>query len=207
MALQLYTHVLGWLGGKPDAAESFAARLVDVDPLNAMSLLMSAMVPVFAGRFPEGVERAGRMFALDPVTPVWRANYVMALSYARRFDEAEALTEGVAAQPDSDIGTWWMGLCRAAWRVDRAEVLRLADGPYRQVAAWDPEVPWALASAHAAVGAKEEALFWLARAIERGMINYPFLSEHDWQLTSIRGETRFGQLMERARREWERLEV
>src|SRR2546426_295342 len=207
LALQLYTHVLGWLGGKPDAAAPLAARLVDVDPLNAMSLLVNAMVPLFAGRFSEAVEPARRMFALDPVTPVWRANYVMALSYARRFDEAEALTEAVAAQPDSDIGTWWMGLCRAAWRVDRAEVLRLADGPYQQVAAWDAEVPWLLASAHAAVGAKDEALLWLDRAIERGMINYPFLSEHDWYLNNIRGETRFGQAMEQARREWERFEV
>jgi hypothetical protein len=85
--------------------------------------------------------------------------------------------------------------------------LRLADGPYQQVAAWDAEVPWALASAHAAVGAKDEALHWLDRAIDRGMINYPFLSEHDWHLNSIRGEPRFGQAMERARREWERLEV
>jgi serine/threonine protein kinase len=207
VALQLYTHVLGWLGGKPHAAEPVAARLVDVDPLNPMSLLMNAMVPLFAGRFSEAVESARRMFELDPVTPVWRANYVMALSYARRFDEAEELTEAVAAQPDSDIGTWWMGLLRAAWRADRAEVLRLADGPFQQVAAWDAEVPWALASAHAAVGAKDEALLWLDRAIERGMINYPFLSEHDWYLDSIRGEARFGQAMERAKREWDRLEV
>jgi predicted Zn-dependent protease len=205
-ALQLYTHVLGWLVGKP-AAAPLAARLVDVDPLNAMSLLVSAMVPLFAGRFSEALEPARRMFALDPVTPVWRANYVMALGYAQRFEEAEALTEGVVAQPDSDVGTWWMGMCRAAWRGDRAEVLRLADGPYRQVAAWDAEIPWALASAHAAVGAKDEALHWLDRAIERGMINYPFLSEHDRYLDSIRGEARFGQAMERAKREWERLEV
>jgi serine/threonine protein kinase/Flp pilus assembly protein TadD len=207
LALQLYTHALGWLGGKPDAAAPVAARLVDVDPLNAMSLLVSAMVPLFAGRFSEAVERASRMFALDPVTPVWRANYVMALSYARRFDEAEALTEAVAAQPDSDIATWQMGLLRAAWRTDRKEVLRLADGPYQQVAAWDAEVPWLLASAYAAVGAKDEALLWLDRAIERGMINYPFLSEHDWYLDSIRGEARFTQAMERARREWERFEA
>ncbi len=172
-----------------------------------MSLLVSAMVPLFAGRFSEAVEPARRMFALDPVTPVWRANYVMALSYARRIDEAEALTEAVAAQPDSDIGTWSMGLCRAAWRADRGEVLRLADGPYQQVAAWDAEVPGLLASAHAAVGAKDEALLWLDRAIERGMINYPFLSEHDRYLNSIRGEARFTQAMERAKREWERLEV
>ena len=207
LALQLYTHVLGWLVGKPDAAAPLAERLVDVDPLNAMSLLVSAMVPLFAGRFSEAVEPARRMFALDPVTPVWRANYVMALSYNQLLDEAEELTEGVAAQPDSDVGTWWMGMCRAAWRADRAEVLRLADGPYREAAAWDQEIPWILASAHAAVGAKDEALFWLDAAISRGMINYPFLSEHDRYLDSVRSDPRFRQLMERARREWERFEV
>ena len=197
----------GWLGGRPDFAALFAAQVVEIDPLNPMSLLVSAMVPLFAGRFSEAVEPARRMFALDPVTPVWRSNYVMALSYARRIDEAEALTEGVVAQPDSDIGTWWMGLCRAAWRADRAEVLRLANGPYLQVAAWDAEVPWALASAHAAVGAKDEALLWLDRAINRGMINYPFLSEHDLYLHNIRGDARFRQAMGRAKREWERFEV
>jgi serine/threonine protein kinase/tetratricopeptide (TPR) repeat protein len=207
LALQLYVHALGWLGGKPDAAAPFVARLLDIDPLNAMSLLVSAMVPLFAGRFSEAVERAREMFALDPVTPVWRANYVMALGYAKRFDEAEALTAAVAAEPDSDVATWQMGMFRAAWRKDREEVLRLADGPYQQVAAWDAEIPWFLAIAHAAVDAKEEALLWLDRAIEQGMINYPFLSEHDWFLDSLRGEGRFAQAMERARREWERFEV
>jgi non-specific serine/threonine protein kinase len=206
VALQLYSHALGWLGGKPEAAEPLAARLVDVDPLNPMSLLVNAMVPLFAGRFQEAVGLARRMFDLDPVTPVWRANYVMALSYARQFDEAEALTQAVDAQPDSDVGTWWMGLFRAAWREDRAEVLRLADGPYQQAAEWDAEIPWLLASAHAAVGATEEGLHWLDRAIDQGMINYPFLSEHDRYLDSIRGDERFGRAMERARREWELLD-
>ncbi len=205
-ALQLSAHIHGWLGGKPDAAEPLVARLLDIDPLDPMSRLMSVAVPLFAGRFSEALEPGRRMLELDPVTPVWRSNYVMALSYAQRLDEAEALTEGVVAQPDSDIGTWWMGLCRAAWREDRAEVLRLADGPYRQAAAWDAEIPWALASAHAAVGATDEALYWLDRAIDQGMINYPFLSEHDHYLDSIRGDERFGRLMERARREWERLD-
>jgi hypothetical protein len=147
------------------------------------------------------------MFELDPVTPVWRANYVMALGYARQFDEAEALTEAVEARPDSDVGTWQMGLFRAAWREDRAEVLRLSDGPYQQVAAWDAEVPWFLALAHAAVGIKDAALDWLDRAIDHGMINYPFLAEHDWFLDNIRGESRFNQAMERTKREWDRFQV
>jgi hypothetical protein len=96
---------------------------------------------------------------------------------------------------------------RATWRADRAEVLRLADGPHRQTAAWDVEVPWLLAVAHATVGVHDEALFWLERAIERGMINYPFLSKHDRYLDNIRGDARFGQLMDRVQREWERFEV
>jgi len=206
-ALQLSAHILGWLGGKPDAAAPLVARLLDIDPLDPMSRLMSVTVPLFAGRFSEALEPGRRMFALDPVTPVWRANYVMALSYNRRLGEAEEFTEGVVAEPDSDVGTWWMGLSRAAWREDRAEVLRLADGPYQQAAAWDAEIPWLLASTHAAVGATEEALLWLDRAIDQGMINYPFLSEHDHYLDSIRGDERFGRAMKRARREWERFDV
>jgi serine/threonine protein kinase len=206
-ALQLYTHVLGWLTGKPDAAAPVAARLLDVDPLGAISLLMAAMMRLFTGRFGDALEPARRMFELDPVTPVCRANYAMALAYDRRIEEAEALCEGVSAQPDSDVGTWQMGLWRAAWRGDRAEVLRLAEGPYQQAAAWDAEIPWLLASAHAAVGATEEALHWLDRAIDGGMINYPFLSEHDRNLDGLRGDPRFGRLMERARREWERFDV
>jgi non-specific serine/threonine protein kinase len=206
-ALWLYAHVLGWLGGRPDAAAPLAARLLDVDPLSAQSHAASVSVPLFAGRFSEALAAAGRMFTLDRVTPVWRGFYVLALSYNRRLDEAEAVTEGVAAQPDSDVGTWWMGMCRAAWRADRAEVLRLADGPYQQAAAWDQEIPWLLAGAHAAVGETEKALLWLERTIDRGMINYPFLSEHDLYLENIRGTAGFGQAMERARREWERFEV
>jgi hypothetical protein len=59
----------------------------------------------------------------------------------------------------------------------------------------------------AAVGAKDEALHWLDCAIEQGMINYPFLSQHDWHLNSIRRDPRFHQAMDHARREWERFEV
>jgi TolB-like protein/Flp pilus assembly protein TadD len=207
LALQLSVHVLGWLSGKADAIGPLAARLADVDPLGAFSHLTIAMAALFTGRFAEAVERARRMFTLDPVTPVIRANFAMALAYDGRIDEAEALTAGIAAEPDADVATWHMGLCRAAWRRDRAEVLRLAAGPYRQAAAWDAEIPWILGTAHAAVGAEDEALYWLEWAIDRGMINYPFLSRHDPYLDALRGDPRFVRVLDHARREWDRLDV
>lgn len=206
-ALQMYVHILGWLVGKPVAWPPLVARLKAVDPLGPISHLVSAMALFFAGRFDEAVVAAQEMFALDPVTPVFRGNLVMALGYMGRLDEAEALTAGVNADPDADVGTWWMGLFRAAWRKDRAEVVRLTNGPHRQTAMWDAEIPWALAAAHAAVDLREDALFWLERAIDGGMINYPFLAGHDRYLDSLRGDPRFERAMARARMAWEQFET
>jgi hypothetical protein len=64
-----------------------------------------------------------------------------------------------------------------------------------------------LAGAHAAVGETEKALIWLDGTIDRGMIIYPVLSEHDLYLENIRGTARFDQAMARVRRERERFEV
>ena len=70
--------------------------------------------------------------------------------------------------------------------------------------AWnDPESQWAVAAAFALGGAKEEALRWLERAIERGWINYPLLAHQDPLLESIRGEKRFKELMVGVKRDWE----
>jgi tetratricopeptide (TPR) repeat protein len=206
-ALQMYVHTLGWLVGKPAAWPPLVDRLKALDPLGTVSHLVSAMALLFAGRFAEAVDAARQMVALDPVTPVFRANLVMALSYNGQLDEAEALAERVEAHPDSDVGTWWAGLFRAAWRKDRAEVVRLSNGPHRQTAMWDAELPWALAAAHAAVDLREDALFWLERAIDGGMINHPFLAGHDRYLDGIRGDPRFDRAMERARRAWEAFET
>lgn len=202
-ALQMYVHVLGWLVGKPNAWPPLVARLKALDPLSPVAHLVRAMALLFDGRFSEAVEAAREMFALDPVTPVFRANLVMALAYAGALEEAEALTEGVRAEPDSDVGTWQMGLLRAAWRKDRAEVERLTNGPQRLLAMWDAEIPWLLAVAHAAVDLRNESLFWLERAIDGGMINYPFLANHDRFLDKVRGEPRFEWAMTRAKRAWE----
>ena len=128
---------------------------------------------------------------------------VMVLAYAGREDEAEAVSADVRAEPHSDVGTWQIGLLRAAWRGDRGEVVRLTNGPQRATAMWDAEVPWLLAVAHAKVGLHDDALFWLGRAVDGGMINVPFFTRHDRFLDSVRDDPRFAGILARAQRAWE----
>ena len=61
----------------------------------------------------------------------------------------------------------------------------------------DPELCWLGAGFYSLLDDKAEALRWLENAINRGWINYPLLSKNDPFLENIRGEKRFGQLMER----------
>ena len=48
---------------------------------------------------------------------------------------------------------------------------------------------------------------WLENAVNRGFLNYPFLSEHAPFFESIRGEERYKELLARVKREWEEFEV
>jgi hypothetical protein len=43
-------------------------------------------------------------------------------------------------------------------------------------------------------------------AVEFGVINWPWLAEHEPFLANVRGEPRFGRLMERVRKAWEAFE-
>ena len=64
-----------------------------------------------------------------------------------------------------------------------------------------------LADFYAMLDEREQALDWLENAVNRGFINYPYLSEYDPFLAKLRGDPRFQKLMVRVKGEWERFEV
>jgi hypothetical protein len=70
----------------------------------------------------------------------------------------------------------------------------------------DSQYTHLMAQAQAILGRRDQALRWLRRATERGLIHYPFLAERDPLLANLRGDHRFAELLESVRARWERFE-
>ena len=74
--------------------------------------------------------------------------------------------------------------------------------------AWnDFFLPLYMAECYSLLEVKREAIKWLERSVNKGMINYPLLNTHDSFLDNIRGEKRFKELMKKIKVEWENFEV
>jgi hypothetical protein len=74
------------------------------------------------------------------------------------------------------------------------------------VAAASDVFPRIIAHGYALVGMSERALHWLAIAVDRGFINYPFLARHDPFFARLGSEPRFQKLVETIRDRWQRFE-
>jgi len=80
--------------------------------------------------------------------------------------------------------------------------------PQIEIAAGATDVfPRLLAQGFALARMPEPALRWLAIAIDRGFINYPFLARHDRFFESLRSDMRFMQLLDVVRDRWRRFEA
>jgi len=93
-----------------------------------------------------------------------------------------------------------------ALRGNRTQALECIAEGWTGVAWQDYWLPFTMAEGYALLGEKAEALRWLEHAVDKGWINYPYLSEVDPWLQNIRSELRFEKLMRRVKREWEEFE-
>jgi serine/threonine protein kinase/tetratricopeptide (TPR) repeat protein len=197
-----------WLGyhygvsGRPDLARALMDRLQQVDPLTSINLTMYGMVAMFDGNYPEALIWTQRSVDIDPANPTPRMIHALMLAANGRREEGVAMLDAVARDTSAMAWARLAPAMACALRGERDGLLRIMTPELRAAAKWDEIFAWWVADCFALVNEPEAAIDFLERAVEFGFINAPWLSEYEPFLANLRGEPRFGRLMERVRRAW-----
>jgi TolB-like protein len=197
-----------WLGygyavaGQIPLAVAFTERLLQVDPLTSINSCMRGMVAMFDGRYGDALAWTRRSVEIDPENPTSRIVHALIVAADGRVDEAVAILQPLERDTPDMAWARLASAMAAALRGDRDAVLRVMTPELREAAWRDDLFCWWAADCFALVGESQAALDFLERAVALGVINYPFLARHEPFLAGVRGEARFGRLMERVRRAW-----
>jgi len=192
------------ISGRVAAARPLIDELVAIDPLTPLTRCMPAFADVLEGRWEATIEPYARMFAMDPANPMARLFYVWVLAVNRRDAEACELAGAIPAEVRETVPGRLCAVLACAI-ADDVEGIAGNVTPDVEAAAHATDVfPRMLAEAFARAGVRDRALHWLALAVERGVINYPFLARHDPFFRGMSDDPDYLQLLAAVRLRWER---
>ena len=201
-----------WLGylyavaGRVAMARALMERLQQVDPLTSINQTMTGIVAMFDGNYEEALRWTQRSVDIDPANPTSRMMHAHALAANGHIDDARGLLQSVASEKPTMA---WARLASAmafALSGNREQVLTSITPDLRDAAATDDIFSWWMADCYALVGEREAALDCVDRMIRLGMVNYPFLAQHEPFIAPVRSEPRFAELLGRAKRQWDAFE-
>jgi TolB-like protein len=195
------------ISGRVSAARPLLVRLLAVDPLTPITRCMPGFAAMMEGDLEATLGPYRQMFEMDTSNPMARLFFAWALILNRRYDELNALLKSFPPdQRDTLPARLSYFLANAATGHPHEAEAELT--PQIEAIARATDVfPRFLAEGFALAGVPECAIQWLQVAIDRGFINYPFLSQHDPAFEALRGDSAFKALLETAKHRWERFEV
>jgi len=194
------------ISGKVAEARPLIERLRAIDPLTPLTRCMPAFAEAMEGNFAAAIDPYRQMYEMDPGNPMARLFYVWALiANQQRNEVVEVMASFPADVRDTVPGRIACFLADAFAGRGREAHARLA-GRIEEVATAADVFPRMLAQGYALAGMSAQAMDWLAIAVDRGFVNYPFLAHHDPYLESLRALPQFQKLMSTVRERWEAFE-
>jgi thioredoxin-like negative regulator of GroEL len=195
------------ISGRVAAARPLLARLLALDPLTPITRCMPGFADIMEGNLEAAIEPYRQMFEMDQSNPMARLFFAWVLILNHRHDEVNTLLKSFPPdQRDTLPARISFFLANATMGRSREAEAELTP-QIEAIARATDLFPRFLAQGFAMAGKRESAIQWLQVAIDRGFVNYPFLSRHDPAFEALRGDLAFKALLETARHRWERFEV
>ncbi len=183
--------------GRAEASLVEGRMAADLDPASVSIRRSMGWLHYYARQPRESLEHLRRALAMNPTAE--ENHRLLGLSYLQlglHDESAAAFREAVASSESPVLATAGLGLVAAA-RGRLTEARGVLEGLYAE-AREHYITPVAFAMLHAGLGQSDEAFEWLDRAVEdrRGWLCYLKVEP---LLDPIRGDPRFGRLLERMR--------
>jgi non-specific serine/threonine protein kinase len=179
--------------------------LVAIDPLTPVTWCVVQYNHVMHGRLEKALPAARRVveLALDPSPAhIFAAT---ALGIGGQHEEAIALLEKVGPYLSGTPHGYWAGSFKYALAGDAERACAEMTPLIEREAALSDLVCYGLAASCSLIGRNDDSLRWIRIGMDRGFINYPFLSSYDPLLANVRSDTRFRDLMREVKARWQTL--
>jgi len=202
--------MLGFLfaiAGKSAAAKPLNDRLKKIDPLNHINLWLPWWIHISEGEFSLAREIVKKMYERDSANPPIQLCYAWSLVWEQQNKEAFKIIDDIVKDAPQSIPSSFGLFMKHAVKGEREKAVRSLSEEAIKLAKIDHIYSWFASQFYSLLDMKEEAFDYLENAVNRGRIDYPFLSKRDSFLENIRSEPRFKKLMERVKHEWENFEV
>ena len=193
--------------GRYDLTDHLIQKVIEIDPLTPMTQGYMGWYNFYKGNFDKAVTYIKIWYEMEPDSVVAAWYYGMFLGWNNDYQGASHFIDDYYRKNPENFLSKFLVLFKYCLQKNKEAALPLFTEELKLVGWNDFGIPLFIADLYALIDEKEEALKWLERAVEWGLINYPFLSEIDPFLENIRGEERFLKLMKNVKQAWENFKV
>jgi tetratricopeptide (TPR) repeat protein len=179
----------------------FVERIALIDPLTAISALVTSSYHWTGGRFEESVASCRRACEMSNPASMFPIMAGAQLAVAgRRTEASEILKKSADALNGTPLGRE-AAFLHYGLLGERDRALPFA--PPTDAAIQNEFAAMFTADAYAAIGRHDDAIRWVRNAVDHGFINYPYIAEHDPFLASVRGDPGLKPLLAKVKPRWE----
>jgi TolB-like protein len=193
--------------GKITQAFKLNERLNQIDPLDFATKWLNGGIHFYNGDYENALSGWRPLYEMHSNIPIVQFYYASTMVYLDQGESACSIIEqGVMTNPNNAFTKLGL-LLKYAIMNDKNEAFSVMTPEFRETCNRDCTFSHHLAGIFSLLNEKDEALFWIENAYNRGFINWPLLSRKDLWLQYIRRENRFTVLMEKVKNEWENFKV